>query len=244
MELIGIPSKKTPLTIRLHPSTRPYNHTFHRATLSILSSHSKWPCPSTSQGHTSLQGYIIHITTPHSYTLHTATPLGRHTIWICLSICHVTITLALWPHPSTEPHSLHRFTPLFILFHACYCPNSLLSVSWLVNSPSLPWKLEVWFGLGGALGTVAFPFTRRELWGTAHSTGRVTWENQSWTSVGHFILLTIPTPSKVKIAVPKNNKKVFQLATRGRWLWCGIWKRGRVLALHEEVISGPVSWQR
>lgn len=34
--------------------------------------------------------------------------------------------------------------------------------------------------------------------------------------------LTIPTPSNVKMAVPKNSKNVFQLAIKGRLLGSGI----------------------
>lgn len=37
-----------------------------------------------------------------------------------------------------------------------------------------------------------------------------------------LIHLTIPTPSNVKMAVPKNSRKVFQLAIKGRLLGSGI----------------------
>lgn len=159
----------------------------------------------------------IRITTSHSYTLHTATPPESRTT-----------------RPRPPHHISPMATPLRMATPPPYAhfPLHLVSCLPLPQHPSqceLISKFSIFalgaggvVGVGRCSGSVDFPFTGRELCGTAHNTGRVTWGITAGHPVRHLILLTIPTPSKVKIAVPKNNKKVFQLATRGRWLWCGV----------------------
>lgn len=141
-------------------------------------------------------------TPPHGYT-----PPHSHT-------CHIAISLQIATPLHIATPSPDALSP-FISSHACYCPNTLLSK---FPSLSLSWKLEVLSGLGDALISANFPVTRRDSCFATLNTAEMTWGLTAGHPMGHIIFLTIPTPSKVKMAVPKNSKKVFQLATSGRLL--------------------------